>query len=107
MPRIRPLSATRVKVQMELSSLRNFLSRRHAASQYGIGAVQVMRRLRAALTALFDAHGRRRVGAVRHYLKHLDIAIARSPLDAQDQAMARETDRHGLGLTRRANGFYS
>jgi hypothetical protein len=37
MPRIRPLSATRVKVhlpdQMESSFLRNFLSRRQAASQ--------------------------------------------------------------------------
>jgi hypothetical protein len=31
-------------------------------------------------------------------------AIAHSPLDAQDQAVARETDRQGLGLTRRANG---
>ena len=73
--------------------------------QYGIGSVQVMRRLRAALTAsaesLTDAD---RAGAVRSYLKHLDLAIAQSPLDAQDQAVARETDRQGLGLTRRTNG---
>jgi len=45
--------------------------------------------------------GADRAGAVRSYLKHLDLAIAKSPLDAQDQAVARETDRQGLGLTRR------
>ena len=73
--------------------------------QYGIGSVQVMRRLRAALTALSESlTDVDRAGAVRNYLKHLDLAIAHSPLDAQDQAIAREIDRQGLGLTRRANG---
>jgi uncharacterized membrane protein len=73
--------------------------------QYGIGSVQVMRRLRATLTALSESlTDVDRAGAVRNYLKHLDLAIAHSPLDAQDQAIARETDRQGLGLTRRANG---
>jgi hypothetical protein len=67
--------------------------------------VQVMRRLRAALTALSESlTDADRAGAVRSYLKHLDLAITQSPLDAQDQAVARETDRQGLGLTRRANG---
>ena len=73
--------------------------------QYGIGSVQVMRRLRAALTALSEQlTDADRAGAVRSYLEHLDLAIAQSPLDAQDQAVARETDRQGLGLTRRTNG---
>jgi len=73
--------------------------------QYGIGSVRVMRRLRAALTALSESlTDADRAGAVRSYLKHLDLAIAQSPLDAQDQAVARETDRQGLGLTRRTNG---
>jgi uncharacterized membrane protein len=73
--------------------------------QYGTGSVQVMRRLRAALIALSESlTDAVRAGVVRNYLKHLDLAIAHSPLDAQDQAVARETDRQGLGLTRRANG---
>jgi uncharacterized membrane protein len=73
--------------------------------QYGTGSVQVMRRLRAALIALSESlTDADRAGAARNYLEHLDLAIARSPLDAQDQAVARETDRQGLGLTRRANG---
>jgi uncharacterized membrane protein len=73
--------------------------------QYGIGSVQVMRRLRAALTELSESlTDADRAGAVRSYLKHLDLAIAQSPLDVQDQAVARETDRQGLGLTRRTNG---
>jgi hypothetical protein len=33
-----------------------------------------------------------------------DLTIAQSPLDMQDQAVARETDRQGLGLTCRTNG---
>ncbi len=70
--------------------------------QYGVGSVQVMRRLRATLTALSESlTDAARAGAVGTYLKHLDLTIAQSPLDAQDQAMARETDRQGLGLTRR------
>ena len=72
--------------------------------QYGTGSVQVMRRLRAALIALSESlTDADRAGVVRNYLKHLDLAIAHSPLDAQDQTVARETDRQGLGLTRRAN----
>jgi hypothetical protein len=50
------------------------------------------------------AHGRRPGGCLRSYPKHLDLSIAQSPLDAQDQAVARETDRQGLGLTRWMNG---
>jgi uncharacterized membrane protein len=72
--------------------------------QYGSGSVQVMRRLRATLDAL--AHSLTssdRVEHVRRYLKHLDLVIAHSPLDAEDQASAREIDRQGLGLTRRSD----
>jgi uncharacterized membrane protein len=70
--------------------------------QYGRDSVQVMRRLRAALIALAEAFvGADRVGGVRRHLKQLDLAIAQSSLDPEDQAGARETDRQGLGLTRK------
>jgi uncharacterized membrane protein len=70
--------------------------------QYGAGSVQVMRRLRSALVGLAEsAVADARVEAVRRYLTHLDAAIGRSNLDAEDQEMAREEDRQGLGLSRR------
>jgi uncharacterized membrane protein len=72
--------------------------------QYGSGSVQVMRRLRATLDALAQSlTSPDRVEHVRQYLKHLDLVIAHSPLDAEDQASAREIDRQGLGLTRRSD----
>jgi hypothetical protein len=43
-----------------------------------------------------------RIAMVRQYLKHFDLAIDQSSLDAEDKAMARHEDRQGLGLTRRA-----
>jgi uncharacterized membrane protein len=71
--------------------------------QFGIGSVQVMRRLRAALVGLADATKvPARVEAVQRYLAHLDRAIERSALDPEDKATAREEDRQGLGLTRRS-----
>ena len=39
-----------------------------------------------------------RLDAVRRYLKHLDATIDRSILGPDDQAMARQEDRQGLGL---------
>src|SRR3984957_4353395 len=70
--------------------------------QYGTGSVQVMRRLRSALVGLADSVvADARVEAVRRYLEHLDATIARSSLDADDQEMARDEDRQGLGLSRR------
>jgi uncharacterized membrane protein len=73
--------------------------------QYGAGSVQVMRRLKSALVGLSDSVvAGERVEAVRQYLKHLDAAIGRSSLDADDQEMARDEDRQGLGLSRRRAG---
>jgi uncharacterized membrane protein len=70
--------------------------------QYGAGSVQVMRRLRSALVGLADSVvADARVEAVRRYLEHLDAAIGRSSLDADDQETARDEDRQGLGLSRR------
>jgi uncharacterized membrane protein len=70
--------------------------------QYGATSVQVMRRLRSALTGIAESlTDPERSQAVRQYLAHLDLAIQRSELDAEDQAIARQEDRQGLGLTRK------
>jgi uncharacterized membrane protein len=70
--------------------------------QFGTTSIQVMRRLRAALTGLAETTMvAARADAVRRYLEHLDLVIARSPLDSEDKAMALQEDRQGLGLTRR------
>ena len=69
--------------------------------QYGAGSVQVMRRLRAALLGLVDSvtEGERQA-VVRRYLHHLNLVVEHSMLDAEDQAMALQEDRQGLGLSR-------
>ena len=70
--------------------------------QFGANSVQVMRRLRSALTGVADAlPSVDRTEAIQRYLKHLDLAIERGPFDAEDQATARQEDRQGLGLTRK------
>ena len=70
--------------------------------QYGASSVQVMRRLRSALLGLMDsvAEGERKA-VVRRYLHHLNVAVEHSALDAEDQVMALQEDRQGLGLSRR------
>jgi len=70
--------------------------------QYGVTSIQVMRRLRSALIGLTEmVMPPGRVEAVRHYLKHLDLAVEGSPLDVQDKSMALQEDRQGLGLSRK------
>jgi uncharacterized membrane protein len=69
--------------------------------QFGVTSVQVMRRMRAALDGLvgwLPTEDRRQ--AVRRYLERLDRAIERSAFDAEDQRMALEEDRQGIGLSR-------
>ena len=70
--------------------------------QFGMSSIQVMRRLRAALTGLADGITiAARAEAVRRYLKHLDLVIERSTLDSEDKATALQEDPQGLGLARR------
>ncbi len=70
---------------------------------YGADSLQVMRRLRSALSGLLDSvTAPSRAAAVRAYLDHLDRAVAASRFDPDDQAMARREDRQGLGLSRGA-----
>jgi uncharacterized membrane protein len=69
--------------------------------QYGSSSVQVMRRLRSALTSIAGSLTRQsRVHAVSRYIEHLDLAIERSPLDEEDRVQARQEDRQGIGLSR-------
>jgi hypothetical protein len=42
-----------------------------------------------------------RIGAVKRYLKQLDLTVDRSDLTGDDQETARQEDRQGLGLPRR------
>ncbi|MDG4595414.1 MAG: DUF2254 domain-containing protein [Candidatus Contendobacter sp.] len=70
--------------------------------QYGTSSVQVMRRLRSALVGLMDSVTEaERKAVMQRYLHHLELAVKDSVLDAEDQAMALQEDRQGLGLSRR------
>jgi uncharacterized membrane protein len=70
--------------------------------QFGATSVQVMRRLRSALAGLMESSAiPARTEAVQRYIRHLDLSIDQSTLDAQDQTMARHEDRQGLGLSRK------
>jgi uncharacterized membrane protein len=70
--------------------------------QYGATSIQVMRRLRSALFDLAEAVPvpERRL-AVQHYIEHLNLMVERHIADVQDQQMAMQEDRQGLGLSRK------
>lgn len=68
---------------------------------FGITSVQVLRRLRAALSELEELLAEdERAGPVRRYLAHVDAAIEGSTLDELDRGSARQEDPQGLGLSR-------
>ncbi|MDS4040961.1 MAG: DUF2254 domain-containing protein [Candidatus Competibacter sp.] len=70
--------------------------------QYGASSVQVIRRLRSALLGLVDSvTDAERTALVQQYLHHLNLVVEHSTLDAEDQVMALQEDRQGLGLSRR------
>lgn len=72
---------------------------------FGIGSLQVLRRLRAVLLGLADLLGDDpRAASVGRYLRHLDAMIEHSPLAPEDKASARQEDAQGLGLTRDMRG---
>ena len=70
--------------------------------QYGATSVQVMRRLRSTLFDLAEAVPvlERRL-AVQRYIEHLNLLVERHIADLQDQQMAMQEDRQGLGLSRK------
>lgn len=70
--------------------------------QFGASSIQVMRRLRAALLSLMDSVTEvERKERVRRYVHHLNLTVEHSMLDAEDQVVALQEDRQGLGLSRR------
>jgi len=70
--------------------------------QFGSSSVQVMRRMRSALVGLVESlPTEERTLVVRRYLAHLDHVIEASAFDVEDQRMARQEDRQGIGLSRR------
>jgi uncharacterized membrane protein len=70
--------------------------------QYGATSVQVMRRLRSALFDLAEgAPVPERRLALQRYLEHLDLQVERDIADVQDQQLAMQEDRQGLGLSRK------
>jgi uncharacterized membrane protein len=69
--------------------------------QFGAASVQVMRRLRSALVCIEGSTTiPSRAEAVRRYVRHLDLVIQTSTLDAEDRLIALQEDRQGLGLSR-------
>jgi uncharacterized membrane protein len=71
--------------------------------QYGATSIQVLRRLRSALVDLAASMANtERADVVRQYIEQLDLDIDHSPLDPKDRLRARQEDRQGLGLSRRA-----
>jgi len=67
----------------------------------GATSPQVIRRLRAALVAVGSATVRAADAAgVQAYRRHMDESIDASAFDDADRALARGSDRQGLGLTR-------
>ena len=69
--------------------------------QFGGNSVQVMRRLRSALSEVAEAvASETRTATMQAYLNQLDYGISHSLLDAEDRAYASHEDRQGLGLSR-------
>jgi uncharacterized membrane protein len=70
--------------------------------QYRVTSIQVMRRLRSVLFDLAEGVPvpERRL-AVQRYIEHLNLLVERHIADVQDQQMAMQEDRQGLGLSRK------
>ncbi len=65
--------------------------------EYGAGAIQVNRRLRATLEELHDEVIPSHRGAVADELARLDASVARRFVDSPDFDRARTADRQGIG----------
>jgi uncharacterized membrane protein len=75
--------------------------------QYGVGSLQVARRLRAALNAIADSVAdENRRESVRQHLRHLDEVVGHSSHDVEDRVVALQEDRQGLGLSRKPARSY-
>ncbi len=69
--------------------------------QFGVTSIQVLRRLRSALSGLAATVAtEQRREETASYLRHLDLDVERSGFDDTDRATARQEDRQGLGMPR-------
>jgi len=69
--------------------------------QFGANSIQVVRRLRSALSELADISPTAgRADVTRRYLKQLDLGVDHSQFDFEDKQKAMREDRQGLGLSR-------
>ncbi len=68
---------------------------------YGRTSVQVMRRMKALISDLIDALPVQRHPALCHWQERLDLTIARSFGDVEEQRDASTEDRQGLGIPRK------
>jgi uncharacterized membrane protein len=69
---------------------------------YGAGSVQVMRRMRAALSELIAILPEERHHALRYWQQRLQSTIERSSGDTEDKLDASTEDRQGLGTSRQS-----
>jgi len=70
--------------------------------QFGANSIQVVRRLRSALSELAGISPTAgRADLTRRYLKQLDLGVDHSQFDFEDKQKAMQEDRQGLGLSRR------
>lgn len=69
--------------------------------QFGANSIQVVRRLRSALSGLAAMSATvARADATRRYVKQLDLGVDQSEFDPEDKQKAMQEDRQGLGLSR-------
>jgi uncharacterized membrane protein len=66
----------------------------------GAGSVQVMRRMKALAADLIATLPAERHASLLHHQRRLDVTIAKSFQDAEDQMAASIEDRQGLGTPR-------
>jgi len=68
---------------------------------YGATSIQVMRRMKALVNDLISILPEERQPALRHWQERLQLTVARSFPDEEDQLEASAEDRQGLGSSRR------
>src|SRR5262245_10732779 len=90
-----------VRVSFPTPTWEDFLSLAFDETRfYGATSLQVMRRLRAALSELKRVVPLARQQAIRGYLAHLDVTVQHAISDTEDVTTAMHQDRQGLGLSR-------
>ncbi len=88
----------RVRVSVKMPSWEDYVSLAvDEIRHFGMGSVQIMRRLRAMLEDLSEMVPMERKATVHHELNLLAHCVDRGFPDAQDRASASQPDQQGLG----------